>query len=34
LFSSDTGDAGIIDRENHLALRLARQGDPEPFHID
>jgi hypothetical protein len=28
------GDAWIIDREDHLALRLARQGDPEPFHIE
>jgi len=34
LFSSETGDAWIIDREEHLALRLARQGDPEPFHIE
>ncbi len=34
LFSSETGDAWIIDREDHLALRLARQGDPEPFHIE
>ena len=28
LFSSETGDAWIIDREDHLALRLARQGEP------
>ena len=34
LFSSETGDAWIIDREDHLALRLTRQGDPEPFHIE
>jgi hypothetical protein len=34
LFSSDTGDAWIIDRDDHLALRLARDGDPEPFHIE
>jgi hypothetical protein len=33
LFSSETGDAWIIDRDDHLALRLARDGDPEPFHI-
>jgi len=33
LFSSETGDAWIIDRDDHLALRLASQGDPEPFHI-
>ena len=23
----------IIDRDDHLARRLASQGDPEPFHI-
>jgi len=34
LFSSETGDAWIIDREDHLALKLARQGDPEPFHFE
>ena len=34
LFSTETGDAWIIDREDHLALRLARQGDLEPFHIE
>src|SRR6266446_6764468 len=34
LFSSETGDAWIIDREDHVALRLVRQGDPEPFHIE
>jgi hypothetical protein len=34
LFSSKTGDAWIIDRDDHLALRLARDGDPEPFHIE
>ncbi len=34
LFSSETGDAWIVDRDDHLALRLARQGDPEPFHIE
>ena len=33
-FSSETGDAWIIDRDDHLALRLAHDGDPEPFHID
>jgi hypothetical protein len=30
LFSSETGDAWLIDRDDHLALRLARDGDPEP----
>jgi hypothetical protein len=34
LFSTETGDAWIIDREDHLALRLARGGDPESFHIE
>jgi len=34
LFSTQTGDAWIIDREDHLSLRLASQGDPEPFHIE
>jgi hypothetical protein len=34
LFSTETGDAWIIDREDRLALRLARSGDPEPFHIE
>src|SRR5215471_5020271 len=33
LFSSETGDAWIIDRDDHLALRLAHDGDPEPFHL-
>jgi hypothetical protein len=28
LFSSETGDAWIIDRDDHLALRLARDGYP------
>ena len=34
LFSTETGDAWIIDRDDHLALRLARDGDHEPFHIE
>ena len=34
LFSTETGDAWIIDRDDHLALRLAHYGDPEPFHIE
>lgn len=34
LFSSETGDAWIIDRDDHLALQLARAGDPERFHIE
>lgn len=33
LFSTDTGDAWLLDPEDHLAARLARDGDPEdlPF---
>jgi hypothetical protein len=34
LFSSETGDAWLLDRDDHLALRLARHGDPEPFHVE
>jgi hypothetical protein len=34
LFSTATGDAWLIDRDDHLALRLARQGEAEPFHIE
>ena len=34
LFSSETGDAWIIDGDDRLALRLASQGDPEPFRIE
>jgi hypothetical protein len=34
LFSSETGDAWILDRDDHLAIRLASQGDPEPCHIE
>src|SRR6266478_4800018 len=34
LFSTETGDAWLIDRDDHLALQLVRQGDPEPFHIE
>jgi hypothetical protein len=33
-FSSATGDAWLLDRDDHLALRLARHGDAEPFHIE
>jgi hypothetical protein len=34
LFSTESGDAWIIDREDHLALRFACQGDLEPFHVE
>jgi hypothetical protein len=29
LFSTDAGDALLLDPEDHLAARLARDGDPE-----
>src|SRR5271157_4911303 len=31
LFSTDTGDAWLLDPADHLAVRLARDGDPEPI---
>jgi hypothetical protein len=34
LFSSDTGDAWLLDRDHRLALPLARHGDAQPFHIE
>ena len=33
LFSTETGDAWLLDPADHLAARLARDGDPEPIHI-
>src|ERR1700741_3984387 len=33
-FSTATGDAWLLDPSDHLASRLARDGDPEPIHID
>ena len=33
LFSTDTGDAWLLDVTDHLAARLARDGDPEPIHL-
>ena len=33
LFSTETGDAWLLDPSDQLAARLARDGDPEPFHI-
>jgi len=33
-FSTDTGDAWLLDWEDGLAARLARDGDPEPIHIE
>jgi hypothetical protein len=34
LFSTKTGDAWLLDAVDHLAARLARDGDPEPVHIE
>lgn len=34
LFSTDTGDAWLLDPSERLAARLARDGDPEPVHIE
>jgi len=34
LFSTDTGDAWLLDPEDHLAARVARGGDPEDLHVE
>lgn len=34
LFSTDTGDAWLLDVTDQLAVRLAREGDPEPIHLE
>lgn len=34
LFSTETGDAWLLDPSDRLAARLARDGDPEPVHIN
>lgn len=34
LFSTDTGDAWLLDPADHLAARVARDGDPEPIHFE
>ena len=34
LFSTETGDARLLDPSDQLAARLARDGDPEPVHIE
>lgn len=34
LFSTDTGDAWLLDPKDHLAARLARDGDPEEIYIE
>jgi len=34
LFATETGDAWLLNPPDHLAARLARDGDPEPIHIE
>ena len=34
LFSTDTGDAWLLDITDQLATRLARDGDPEPIYLE
>jgi hypothetical protein len=34
LFSTASGDAWLLDAADHLATRLARDGDPLPVHIE
>ena len=34
LFSTDTGDAWVLDPADHLAARLARAGDPEEVYFE
>ena len=34
LFSTETGDAWLLDPSDHLAARLARDGDPESIAFE
>lgn len=34
LFSTETGDAWLLDVSDQLAVRLARDGDPERFQLE
>jgi hypothetical protein len=34
LFSTDSGDAWLLDVTDQLAAPLARDGDPEPIHLE
>ena len=34
LFSTDTGDAWLLDVTDQLAARLVRDGDPEPIYLE
>jgi hypothetical protein len=33
LFSTESGDAWLLDPADRLAARVARDGDPEPVHL-
>ena len=34
LFSTETGDAWVLDPADSLAARVARDGDPEDIHFE
>jgi hypothetical protein len=34
LFSTETGDAWLLDPTDHLAARVARDGDPEELYFE
>ena len=34
LFSTETGDAWLLDPADRLAARLARDGESEPIHLE
>jgi hypothetical protein len=34
LFSTETGDAWLLDPADHLAARVAREGDPEEVYFE
>jgi hypothetical protein len=34
LFSTETGDAWLLDPADSLAARVARDGDPEDIHFE
>ena len=34
LFSTDTGHAWLLDVTDQLAVRLAKDGDPEPIYLE
>jgi hypothetical protein len=34
LFSTETGDAWLLDPADHLAARIARDGDPEEIYFE